>query len=449
MITFFFFSFYIQYFFIAGEDIHGDTMAEQSRDSIPACDADPDVAIGIIDAALESVSKKRDKAHYAELVAKKGELLIQKYRNNADQEVLTLAVEQYKESLGIMPRTHLPVYADVSFDAGNAYRELAALTESVDLCDRALETYNASITYYTKDVDQLNHALILWNIAMAYHVYNACTSESKYLSKAVQAFEDAYGILESLGRAKEAAQVAFSLGTTRGDLAYEQSPVKNMRKAIEAYRMAATAYHDIDEVAEGETYHRMGNLFVGLAQSANNAEYIDEALASYRKASAVFTLESYPDIYAQISWSMGLAATVATTLREEPNDTAVLREAYANALKVYTTEDMPVEWFHGNLNIGLSYLVDNIKEPDTETYCNALESFERSWSAPKDKIEPALRAKVAHHYGTTLMSLAKYERPDGALQRAKDMAEEAAAGVVEEQELYSKLTELIETLDGQ
>ncbi len=424
-------------------------MEEKSRDTIPACDTDPDVAIRIIDAALGQVSKKRDKAHYAELVAKKGELLIQKYRAKGDQEVLTQAVEQYVESLNTMPRTHLPVFADVSFDAGNAYRELAALTESADLCVKSLDAYNASIIYYTKDVDQLNHALILWNIAMAYHVYNACTSESRYLSKAAQAFEEAYGILESIGKPKEAAQVAFSLGTTFGDLAYEQSPVKNMRRAIAAYRLAATAYHSIDETAEGEAYHRMGNLFVGLAQAANDAAYIDEAIASYRMAGAVFTLESHPEMFAQISWSMGLAATVATTLREDQNDTSMLRDAYANALKVYTAEDMPVEWFHGNLNMGLSYLVDNITEPDTDSYLNALALFERSWAVPKDRVDPKLRAKIAHHYGTTLMSIGADERPIDALQRAKDMAAEAAAGVTEEKDLHSKLMELIETLGCQ
>jgi tetratricopeptide (TPR) repeat protein len=380
-------------------------------------------------------------------VAKKGELLIQKYRMDDDMDALRQSAAEYENALGIMPRSHQPVYADVSFDAGNAFRELAAVEEDEKLCEQALAAFEASLAYYSEDVDRLNNALILWNIAMTYHVFHACSGESKYLAKAASSFEESYSILSGLGKQKEAAQVAFSLGTTYGDLAYAQSPVKHMRKAVSAYELAAGAYSEIDVEAEGETLIRIGNLQVGLAQAMEDPAYIDHAIESYRRAEQIFTLDTYPDIYAQVSWSMGLAATVATTLRENSEDTILLRQSYGNALKVYTSESMPNEWFHGNLNIGLSYLVDNLAAPDTDTYLKALEAFEQAWSAGPGSVDAKLRAKVAHHYGTTLLSLEKEDRPEAAAVRAAEMIEESISALPDEQEMREKLSELLSAIN--
>lgn len=115
----------------------------------------------------------------------------------------------------------------------------------------------------------------------------------------------------------------------------------------------------------------------GLAEGAEQARLLEEAVAVYQAALEVRTPQSLPVEWAQTQNYLGTALRAQAELAEGEERVRLLEEAvaaYQAALEVYTRQNTPADWAMTQSNLALLHLdrVRALEEEETDALCQAL-----------------------------------------------------------------------------
>jgi tetratricopeptide (TPR) repeat protein len=161
----------------------------------------------------------------------------------------------------------------------------------------------------------------------------------------------------SLARRRDAAAL-FSLGN-----AFWERPLGNLRAnrqhAEACYRAALAVYtRQSAPAAWAGTQNNLGLALraqAGLAEGAERAGLLGQAVEAYRAALAVYTRQSAPADWAMTQNNLGVALRAQAELAEGAERAGLLGqavEAYQAALAVYTRQSAPAAWAGTQNNLG-------------------------------------------------------------------------------------------------
>lgn len=350
-------------------------MTEPTPDTEPACTSNPRVALSLIETAIAGSSPADGKEYLAGLYMKKGELLMELFKDDPDSTHVGMAVQSLERARQLLSRRQHPeAYAEAMFHYGHALLVSADLSASADVGKKALQALSEAASYYTGPKDRMNEAIIAWNAGMAHHLIYAVTGSVPQLAKAQKKFEQAVSILETETEAHtQMPRILFSLASIQDEMAEHTAPVRNRKAAIATYRRALETYEEGSE-EWAHTQVRLGASLFELAVKEWDAAYADEIYAAYDKAVQVLTRAAYPERYAEAMHFKAIAATVAAALRKEQRDRDILRSAYNETFSVYTPQTHPREYAESRLAVGRSYRDEDPDSPRCQE--QALEAYE-------------------------------------------------------------------------
>jgi len=132
----------------------------------------------------------------------------------------------------------------------------------------------------------------------------------------------------------------------------------NLRRAIYGYERALEFYTQARNPAIfGEAQNNLGNACRGLSRVRDKEKNLEKAIAAYREALKVRTLEAYPvQQYAMTQNNLGSAYRGFSEVRHKEENLGKAMAACAEALKVRTLDAFPVDYARTMFNIGLLQL---------------------------------------------------------------------------------------------
>ncbi len=139
--------------------------------------------------------------------------------------------------------------ASIQNNLGTAYWSLAQFRDPNLCLQRAIRAYEAALTYYTRDRDDMTYAMLQSNLGTAYWTLSDSGKSPTMLQRAIVAYQEAliYRTPERFPAGCAATQ--NNLGTAYWHLA-QQSPAE---QALETLQQAITSYRTAIEVAQSQT----------------------------------------------------------------------------------------------------------------------------------------------------------------------------------------------------
>jgi tetratricopeptide (TPR) repeat protein len=114
------------------------------------------------------------------------------------------------------------------------------------------------------------------------------------------------------------------------------------------------------------TQNNLGNAYSTLAEVEDKASNCSKAIAAYREALKVYTLEDFPMDYATTQNNLGTAYRTLAEVEDKASNCNKAIAAYREALKVYTEEKFPEVYRIVERN--LKRLLDFCKDQQNEGY---------------------------------------------------------------------------------
>ena len=139
--------------------------------------------------------------------------------------------------------------ASIQNNLGTAYWSLGQFTNPKPYLQRAIRAYEAALTYYTRDRDDMTYAMLQSNLGTAYWTLSDSGKSVDMLQRAITAYQEAllYRTPERFPAGCAATQ--NNLGTAYWHLAQQSPP----DQALEVLQQAITSYQTAINVAQSQT----------------------------------------------------------------------------------------------------------------------------------------------------------------------------------------------------
>ena len=333
------------------------------------------------------------------------------------------ATELYEKALSLADRQRTPqLWAGTVIDCGNArwiLGERASAGEAVTALKMAVEAYRQALGVYTReqlprDFDWAMAQNNLGNAFMGLAVRSEGPQAVAYREQALRAYRQALEVYTRRQLPRDWAGTQNNLGAALADLAersegplaagYRDQALAALRNALEVYTR---------EQLPQEWAKTQANLGVALRDLAKRREGpqapadLEQALGAQRNALGVFTREERPQEWARTQNDLGVTLQALAEWNEGWRAVGYLREAvgaFRKALEVETREQLPLEWARtqGNLAVALWVLAGRSEEAAellkeaVGALRSALEVYSREehpqeWATAQNDLGAALR----------------------------------------------------------
>ncbi|MGA7937667.1 MAG: hypothetical protein WCA35_29225 [Kovacikia sp.] len=244
--------------------------------------------------------------------------------NDSEQSVM-IAICAYEQVLGWLEETS-PQWSDVLNDIGNLYwmlsRNAPAIDQALAQLERAIAAYQFGLSKTSLQSQAQSYAMIQNNLGSAYGDLARYRTPREALEQSVQAYEEALRYRQLEADPARYAATQNNLGTAYWNLAQHFQPVGCLKRAIAAYNEALRYYSpEREPIYYAMIQNNLGTAFWNLAQHKQSApdedgadgrvtsaaEWLQWAIAAYRKALTYRTMEAVPAAYAATQNNLGTA----------------------------------------------------------------------------------------------------------------------------------------------
>ncbi|MEG3847653.1 tetratricopeptide repeat protein [Microcoleus sp. herbarium19] len=256
------------------------------------------------------------------------------------------AIHFFDKSLALQEKLNLrTAQSDTLLQLGDIYRDLG-------LWERVFDVYQQSLEIARNLKDRLREAAAWGSLGNLYQQYPQ-GDRANNLERAIASYTAALSVYTRDTFPEDWAATQNNLANAysnriRGERA------DNLEKAI-GYYTAALSVYTPEAFPEdwAMTQHNLGIAYSNRIRG-DKAENIELAIRSYTSALSVLTRENYPEYWAMTQ--NNLANAYSNRIREEKADnleTAIA--SYTAALSVLTRENYPEQWAMTQHNLGLAY----------------------------------------------------------------------------------------------
>jgi len=145
--------------------------------------------------------------------------------------------------------SHLAQEASIQNNLGTAYWSLAQFEAPQSCLQRAIAAYEAALTYYTCDRDEMTYAMLQSNLGTAYWTLSDSGKSLENLQRAIIAYQEALTYRTPERFPAGCAATQNNLGTAYWHLAQQLPP----EQALAILQQAINSYHTAIDVAASQT----------------------------------------------------------------------------------------------------------------------------------------------------------------------------------------------------
>jgi tetratricopeptide (TPR) repeat protein len=240
-------------------------------------------------------------------------------------------------------------------------------------------------------------------------------------------------LLESA--ASHGVELPYDVYTIMGG-AYLSRATAAPQDASQAVACLESALHVYTELARAalrgqgprinaDNQRRIGDICWRLAQYRDRRENCKRAVTGYEEALRVYTLEDLPMDYGLTHISLGVAYATLAEVQETGENCRRAIEALEEALRVYNIEDFPMEYALTHINLGVAYTTLADIEEQGENCRRAIEALEEARRVYTLEDFPMQYAMTENNLGNAYSSLAEVEEKAENCRKAIEACEEA------------------------
>ena len=240
--------------------------------------------------------------------------------------------------------------------------------------ERAIASYTAALTVYTRDAFPEKWAMTQNNLANAY-TYRIRGEKAENIEMAIASYTAALTVYTPEAFPQNWAMTQNNLANAYCDRIRGEK-AENIKQAIASYTAALTVYtRDAFPEKWAMTQNNLANAYTYRIRG-EKAENIEMAIASYTAALTVYTPEAFPQ-----NWAMtqnNLANAYCDRIRgEKAENIKQAIASYTAALTVYTRDAFPEYWAMTQNNLGVAYF-DRIRGDKAENIEMAKKCYENA-----------------------------------------------------------------------
>ena len=263
-----------------------------------------------------------------------------------DTQEIDRAIHFFDKSLALQEKLNLrTAQSDTLLQLGDIYRDLG-------LWERVFEPYQQSLEIARNLKDRLREAAALGRLGDIYQQYRQGDRASN-LERAIASYTAALTVYTRDAFPEYWATTQNNLAIAYCDRIRGEK-AENIEMAIASYTAALTVYtRDAFPEYWAMTQNNLAAAYYSRIRG-EKAENIKQAIASYTAALTVYTRDAFPEDWA--TTQNNLAIAYSNRIRgEKAENIEVAIASYTAALSVLTRENYPEQWAMTQHNLGLAY----------------------------------------------------------------------------------------------
>lgn len=249
----------------------------------------------------------------------------------------------------------MELFAAVKINLGNAYSDLANITNRDLNLEKSAAAYNEVLHYYQPDVAPFDYAMIQNNLGNVYTDIASIGDSETNLKKAIDAYTEALIYYQPDLAPRDYAATQNNLGTAYCALADIIDLEFNLVNAITAFNEALKYRTSTAAPLEyAMTQNNLGNAYLELANVRDREINLSNAVAAFTKSLHFRTHAIAPLDYAMTQNNLGLVYRELSRIenKEANLDNAV--DAYIEALRFRTPATAPLGHAMTQANLGVA-----------------------------------------------------------------------------------------------
>lgn len=329
-------------------------------------------------------------------------------------ENCTKAVELFKEALQGEENESSPLlrrgdagealYSSIQNNLGATYLRLAEVSERIQNCLLAIESFNQALKFRTLSHSPREYAATMCNLGVAYKTLSEVQDEIQNASKGIDSYLEGLRVYNMDEYPVQYASAQNALGAAYLALGKHSDRARNCYKAIdsfnEALRLRTLSRYPTDYAM---TQNNLGSAYLALAEVENTRTNCENAIAAFEECLKVRTFERFPIQYANTQYNLGSAYMLLAEQGDPANNADLAVSSFKEALKVRVQDKFPFEHALIQYNIGNAYILLAHEENKSENYRKAIDAFDRALTVFTESSHP-------EHYNLVQESITKAKK---------------------------------------
>ncbi len=306
--------------------------------------------------------------------------------------------------------------AELDEHLGIAYRLLWETNNQVEYREKALNALSLAIQQYRQADLMVPFALTQQQIGLIYQKLAASSDNPEYWKTAIEAFREALRVLNSHSHPEHYASSQAKMGDAYLGLAELENPVINYNRAIKAYQATLTIW-------TGERFpseyilvrQNLGLAYERLAEFDNRAGNLQLGLETYREALKVQSISDSPAEYALLQKKCGILLNILAEVCGHSSDCQEAISAFEEALRVYSKENFPLDYAEVMYHLGNSHRLLAELDQQVQNCRKAIDHYETAigiFNSREDSQNTEDYAMLQHNLGNAYLMLSNLKETE-------------------------------------
>ncbi len=304
--------------------------------------------------SLEENTEERVPLDWAMAEANLGNVYVQLSQEQNDLDSLRQGIDAYKASLRQLPADKLPFYfATAQTNLGTALTALFEKTNDRSLLGEAVTAFNAALEVRTRQNDPPDWAMTEYNLSTALTELGSDEVSPDHLHQAVDA---ANAALTQWTKAQQPilwAKGHYALGMAYAALGDRETTSESYKAAADEFGLTVGGLSKTDNASEWLTAaKKYAFALETVGERDESPDFLNRALAAYRDALTLVTLDGNRAEFARLNFNMGLCLLNLDAYGALADGFVQAADAFRTALTGYTRADDPEDWADTQYRLG-------------------------------------------------------------------------------------------------
>lgn len=374
-----------------------------------------DLRVRAVDAGRAVATSDDGKKQLASLLVKAGDAAW--FLFDLDQ-----AAGHYAEAASLMDGVDAALAARYQKFQADALTAIGEYKGDNGAFDKALELYDASLTYYDGQPDDDIWAETANDFGIALAKYGERRDDDVYLTNSTMAFEQVLNIWTRDKKPDDWARTQNNIGNSYAALGDRANDYDKWNQAASAFGRALTVWtRETAPLDWARANNNLGTMLRTIGNYDKDESKLNGAIGAYKDALNEWTRERSPYDWAMVQNNMGNALSDLAKLN---TDLVAFQEAiaaYEAALEGFPREFVPLDWASVQNNIGAAYgTLGRILGGDDQrdTYQKAVAAYQLCLEERTQERNSWNWALTQYNMGLVLTDLAAIEEGTGSLEQA-------------------------------
>lgn len=294
--------------------------------------------------------------------------------NNYPDEALSI----YQEMLYEISKDENPdIYLRIMNNIGNAYYMLADRRDREKKLLLAVSSYEEALECYNKQEVEFDYATMLCNLGNAYKGLADISGKKEYLLKSINCYDIA--LAQSEVPFLDKALLYYNMGIARADNGEGGKAVYNLLRAWCIYQKALKLY-TIESRPDiyAEINYNLANIYKIFSTIDRSGTFYEKSITSYNKALKVWTAESYPINYAMVYKCIGDLCKQQYAIDNNVQNLVMAVEAYNESLEFFPLITYPLKYSMIYMEQGNTYILLKKAESDEQWLKKAMFCYKQA-----------------------------------------------------------------------